>query len=595
MNRTPFRVDILNTAGSIIGPGPLTTVLQLNNTVSLDRVGELTFTIPAGDERAAFIAPGCQFDVFDEQDGYLGRYLYSHVDLSENTGEARLQITANDQLRALGFVTVGFSRKYSNTPVASVLSDLALQAGWGVHVLNEIGNTSVTFEGESVQAAIDLIRDNWGQHYRLGALNTLDFGTFGSASGVRLTNLAGQIQPNFIFKTEVAIPRPIRQTVTSDEIVNRVIALGAGQGTGDLTMAGATAGTYPLKSALNQDGTSYYYIEDTASIALYGLRTKVVKLTQVRPISGSKAALALAANTLKLIAEAYMARHLKPIVTYDVEVQMLRQPIKVGDTVRLSYRGVTDSYVYLDVEDDFYVMDATYKRSSGGGRSAKLTISSISDRRTSDTDVMVDVVRDVSALKIHVQPTGFVASYSATESVCATPDPSVPYTPTPGFEVISAEFHLDIPPSVPSVTSVLFRMQTKPLESPVGLQVYGGSPGTTQGLFWALTQSRFLPYKLRLFLDDVEYTDKLGGPWATSLNAVGRPGKVNVLLDLTDIVNALPVLQGEHIIRITPTYLFGYFEIYPGANGVSSQGSISYGRVRGTVTIQGTCMPIIVT
>ena len=486
-----FYADILDANDVKLGDGPLVNLVSLNDTSSLDQIGGASFAFPAADPRSQYITAGSQFDLYDRVDGNLGRFLYKSKALNESQGEAMLAVDCYDQLRELSRDSVYLRRTYTNADVATVVAALvALFSGWSATVDAGIGNTSVIFQGESGLIAIDALRDRWNKHYRLGAARELQFGAFGASSGVVLTNLRGQVQAEFATATEIAIVDTIRLVEESDEIFNRIVPLGAGQGVAQLTILGATLGSYAVQTGTNADASSFYYIQDATSVAAYGLRTQILTLPQITPITNSAANIVNAANALKLSAEAYIARHLVPKITYDVSVRALRQTVKVGDTVRLRYRGVVDGYSYIDVDADFYVMDITRSRSVGGNRTATLTIATIAARRTADTDVMLNVINDLNALKVHV-PISLskdrVGPYSLRMDSTHTAD----FTASFGNEVLAlnyAKLRFKTSPLKSSVTTVSTASSTAATTTSGGSQTPTSASGDALHYHYVPTQ-----------------------------------------------------------------------------------------------------------
>lgn len=474
---SPFRIDILDAGGNILGDGPLVNVSRLDTTARLDAIGECKFEMPAADPRSQYIAAGRYFDVWefpanDRSDGYLGRFVYKSKRLTDSAGIATLEVTCYDALRNLSRYSVNFRRVYDVVDVMTVVDDLvSVVPGWDTNVDTGIGSTSVTYEGESVLAAIDVLRDRWGKHYRLQstnpALNVLEFGEFGDDSGVRLANLKGQEQAAIQMKPETALVTSITLVDEADEIINSIIPFGAGQGVSQLTIEQATAGTYTVHEGANEDGSSFWYIQDAASVAAYGERWKVLSLPQVRPISNSDTGIAYAADALKLMAEAYIIRHLVPKVTYAVDVIALRKDIQVGDTVRLQYRGVVEGYSYIDIDDDFYVLDVAISRDVSGNRTNKLTIATAAERRTTDADIVVDVVRDITALKMHVPIT---LAYA----------PIGPYTRRMD-STHDANFTVRIKEEIVYCNRALLRFKTSPLRSSATAASSGGGATAADG------------------------------------------------------------------------------------------------------------------
>ena len=406
MGRSPFRIDVKNSSGNVIGSGPLATVMDLWDRDSLDLIGACGFSLPASDPMTSLIQAGVEFEVHDQVDGYIGNYLYDKKTLTDQWGEPTLRIDCKSVLQELAWQSVYFRRSYDNMAVDEVVAGLvSLAAGWNASPESGIGNTTLTLEGESVLAGVDALRETWNKHWRLLAPRTLEFGSFGESSGVRLVNLRGQIQAEIGQHDEVAIVESISLVEEAQDIWNKIIPLGQGQGVSQLTIQGVTPGTYETQTGTNPDGSSYYYIEDSDSVAAYGTRTRVVSVPQVRPVANTLLSDSYARAALKYASEAYLTNHKDPQTTYAVTVRGLRRTIRPGQTVRLCYKGRVDGYDYIEVDEDFVVTDVERQRAISGQRTARLTISTLATRRKSDTDVIADVVNDLAALKVHVPAT----------------------------------------------------------------------------------------------------------------------------------------------------------------------------------------------
>lgn len=471
-----FYIDILDASDNILGDGPLNNVVSIQDTKCLDKIGTMLFETPASDPRTTYIQAGRQFDVYDWVDGYVGRFQYKSKTLSQGAAGAMLRVSCYDQMKELAQETVKFRRTYADTAVETVVAALvALATDWASDVDGGIGDTSVTYEGESILKALDVLRERWGQHYRLSDGPTLEFGAFGTASEVRLTNLKGQVQVDMEGHTELAIVESIGLVDESDEVFNKIIALGAGQGVSQITLDDATLGatvdwngvTYQVDTITNPDGTTTSYIYDAASVTAYGARWQVATFSDIRPITNSEANRTNAGNALKWATCAYLEQHRTPLVSYDVTVRGLRQDIAVGDTVRLVYRGMVEGYAYIDVDEDFYVTDITRTRHADGDRQATLTIASTAQRLKDITSVMVDVLNSVAALKVHVPIT---LAYSCTGPYLRRMDSAE-----------DAEFTVRIGDEVTALNYAKLRFRTSPLRSSVSTVPSGGSSTTVSG------------------------------------------------------------------------------------------------------------------
>lgn len=400
---SPFRIDIIYQGESV---GTPTTVLSLNDTVHLDQIGSLNFTIPTIDELTQYLVSGTYFEIYDEVDGYLGRYLFKSKSITDIAGISITTVECYDILKELTFETVGFNRSYESEPVADVLDDLiSLYPGWTVLVENGLNDTTIDYQGESIYRAIDEQRDRNSAHFRLSGLRQLEFGYFGEVSEVAFANLRGQHIPDFENNPYITPITDITINYESDDIYNKLIPLGFGQGVSQLTIETATLGDYDIETGTNQDGSLYYYIQDTTSSDLYGTRTRILSLPNIRPLDNNTQNVINAANALKLTAESYLTRHLEPVTEYSLNVKALRKPLEVGSLVQVTYKGLANNRKYIDIDTYLYVMDVTRNRSVAGNRDFSITVSTVDLRRTTDSDVIIDVVRDLRNLNVKIPAT----------------------------------------------------------------------------------------------------------------------------------------------------------------------------------------------
>jgi hypothetical protein len=579
---TPFRIDILDTNNTKLGT--LLTATTLKDTRCLDKVGSASFSFPATDAMGANITAGSRFDIYDDLDGYLGRFSLSDKTVNMNNGMGMVTVNCNDQLIELNRVSVRFRREYEGLDVASVVSDLVSLAGWTVNGDVGIGETTITYNGESVFRAVDALRDRWGQHFRLSANESqIDFGAFGASSGVRFVDAHGIQYSEFASHPEVALVDSIKENTDPENIVNRVIVLGGGQGGAQLTMALATyVGSYALASRANPDGTLQYFIEDSQSIIDYGVREQTVTFSEITPVSNATVAIIAAANALKQAGEVYLTRNKDPRIEYSLSVKELRTAIRVGDTIRLAYQYTTpEGYRPIDVNADFYLMDITRKRDVNGKRDADVTISSLSERRTSDSDVMIGTVNDLKSMKMYKQPFPYQIYFYDVDFIQG------------GFfanRQIYPVFNFRIDDSVTSVSVLKMRIQTEPLFSIFGLNVSTwGTAGTAIAAVYRLIKSAVTPRNLAIIVNGVNVTTALyGSATIPGTSAIDETFDVTTLFteDAADI-------HADHTIQITSaTDSTSTATNIPDYTATNELG-VSFGRVTITITGVGSSQAII--
>lgn len=469
---TPFRIDFVAIDGSVLGNS--SNIIDLNDVIKLDQIGELKFSLPSSDPLTAYLQAGLTFEIYDSKDGYLGHYIFKDKEIDDKLGVAITKVTCYDSLQELTYDTVGFNRFYNHEPVVDVIQDvISLANGWQVDVEAGLETTTIDYQGESIFRAIDEQRDRNSTHFRLkqGFSRYLEFGFFGEISETVFTTLRGQTQVDSAPNETIAVINSLNLLEESSEIYNKIIPLGHGQGVNQLTIEQASLGDYTKQIGTNADGSFYYYFEDQNSINLYGRKTRVLSFPNLRPISNSDADIINAANALKLSAEAYLNQHSQPKKTYSIEVVILPASVKVGDLIRVIYKGQQNGIQYLNVDDYFYVMEISRNRDATGSRNYSLTISNLNNKRTTDQDIIVDVVRDLKNINVHIPAT-------------------ITYAPVNGGNKrirgsgfadarVNAEFKVRIRDEVLYLNRAIMHLATSPLKSSVRVTASGGSSAVT--------------------------------------------------------------------------------------------------------------------
>lgn len=468
---TPFRIDTILANGENVGTS--VNIIELNTTEKLDEIGELSFTIPANDSLASYLKTGVTFKVYESVDSYLGEFLFRDKTIQDNSGTATITVICDDSLKELTYHTVGFNRSYNFESVSDVVNDLITTIpGWSIEAESGLNETTIDYQGESVFRAIDEQRDRNGSHFRLKRNSTkiLEFGFFGNFNDIIFTDLRGQTHVDSS-NENIAIINNITLLEESSEIYNKIIPLGHGQGVNQLTIERAVLGNYSVLMGNNADGSNYYYFEDETSKENYRTRTRVLSFPNLRPISNSDIDIINAANALKLSAEAYTARHLEPKFTYSVDLAYLPQNLQVGDKIRLQYRGIIEGIQYIKIDDFFYVMSISKNRSADGSIGFSVEIANVDEKRTTDQDVIVDVVRDLKNINVHIPAS---ITYSPVGPVTRRIRGS-------GFSDarINAMFNVRIREEVLYLNRAVMRFETSPLKSSVRTTLSGGSSAVT--------------------------------------------------------------------------------------------------------------------
>jgi hypothetical protein len=554
---SPFRIDILDAAGDKIASGPLKNILQLNTFKALDKIGSASFVIPANDPKTRFIAPGCKFDIFDEVDGYLGRYIYREASYSEIDGRGMMTVNTWDALKELTRQIVGFRRNYEAENVEDIIADLLSDvSGWTLDSGTGLGVANVTYQGQTVYQAIEELAKRWGYHFRLGAsAQELEFGAFGTLiPELRLVNISGQ-NSSFDDAEEIGVLKGIRQSISDEELYNLIVAVGAGTGKSQLRLEdGETGASYTVDSRTRANGDEETFIEDTVSQAAYGTRELVLIFDQIRPIANTATSKEQARTELLYNSEIFLERYKDPRIQFDnVQVYALKKAISAGDKVFIRYKALDDdSQLYIDIEGEYWVTQHSRTRNAEGQRLSTLQIVNTDRAEKSDTDLLADTVRGIKSEKLWIKPTAFRFSDTYTDTV---------QNSNGDYQDKTALFTFTIDETVTEVTRVFIEWRTKPLYtsaiwsalSPV--TTLGSAPTNphshaidltnvgTDGVFTVVTSDNY-PTDVSLELNgvnidnhaDVDYIDGGSGPW----NNGGSPNAaLFVRMDITDlIVNA---------------------------------------------------------
>jgi hypothetical protein len=569
---SPFRVELVAADGTT-RLGIIRSVSSLNTTDVLDGTGSATITFPANDEIGSQVNAGSQFALFDEKDGSLGVFLFAHSNLAESQGIATMRVSLTSVQIELARHSTGW-RKYSYHDVSQVCNEIVagIAPGWSTDCDAGMGFTAVDYSGESVAAALDELRKRFDKHFRLAAGfdRRLEFGAFGADSGVRLTG--GDAVPNVwqdSFPNVVKVDTLTRKEEGA-EIINRVIALSSGQGDAQGTLELSTyAGTYAVQSRANPDGSLIYFIEDAASILAYGVREQAVVFSNVRPLENSAAGKERCANELHAAAESFLTLHKSPIVAYDVTTINAPGTLQVGDYIRLVYRGVTDGTNYLDVDEFFFVNEITRNRDASGKRSQRLTISSTGQLPMTDKQLMVQALMSATAAKLHRQPYPMWSESSGFDFVIKRMA-GAPYGDK------RAKFLLRVDANITKVSQVLLWFQTRPLFT-LAFAYWNGA--NVINAFGPVENTGLYPVYIELWIDGVNVSAAVGGPWNDALNTALQ---VTEEIDITTYCEA----YGTHEIEFSCAGAAVFNVAFPGEVAIDNN-LYSHGLVYTSIKLLG--------
>lgn len=468
--------DIYNPAGVRLGVGPLYQILSAEYGESLDGVGTFALEIPAVDRMAEYVVSGNELRLYRDGEGLVFRGLIdSRETLIDATGKLTLSITGDSVARQLVWANTLLGREFSNTPMSSAVTALLSGTGWNANsVQTDTRNVTAQYDGASIWQALAHSAEIFGWHVRERNLTRqIDIGKLGAASGLVIQNVEHVTEDMGV----LPITR-LQLGESQDELWNRVVPVGGGDGINALTLRYATRATpYTKRNAIGPDGQRYYYIEDSASVAEHGLRVKVLSVKDVVPISNSVAEIQNGANTLYDIAAAWLGWHSALQESYQADIVGLKhivdgQPrFRVGDTVRLIYRGAVDDEsgrrLWRSVDRNVYIMGYTRRFNADGSDGWSFNVSTVDRETPSDADAVAKALEDLWAIKTAKRPYTFREIHGPfVESIAANDD---------------ARFLVDFDSNITYLHSAMLRVRKRRVKSNVSGAASGGGQTSSSG------------------------------------------------------------------------------------------------------------------
>lgn len=232
-----------------------------------------------------------------------------------------------------------------------------------------LGKNKFDMRDASNTSANILVQANEGP---TGATTTLAVGATAGDASITLASGTG-----FVAESEVWIGDASDWT-QPHEIA--VIASGGVAGA-VLTFINILENSYSIGADVIQN--PQFYIEDAASQGTFGLRESCPQFAWIGPVdqSADSGQQERAADVLYAAANARLTRYKDEYENYTLgAVYNLPSDLRVGQKVRLVYRGsagVFGGTLWVDVDDDFYVLKIVRRWKANGEVSATLTVANV--------------------------------------------------------------------------------------------------------------------------------------------------------------------------------------------------------------------------
>jgi len=410
-----LRVDLFDASGDAIEAGPLTNILQASYTAHLGQIGSFSFSVPADDARSTVLedAHGYTAHIYRAGEGLVFKGLIDRIQDVITTDETKVrEVSGSSVGRELVHANT-YATALDNVSLSSAVTTLLTGTTWSSGSVGSPGiNMTSRFDLRTVWDSLSQLALMSGYYLREDNINrAIDINAFG-------TNPYGLVFRNVEMVTQDLqdnrrmIPiTGIRVLAESHDVWNRVVPIGQREGISgeNLTLEAATRSSpYTVANAAAQDGSTYYYLEDSTSVTAYGRRVKPLLITKIVPLGIGANDEVRAANALYDNAAAWLARHKDPLTTYQVSVLGVRHledgyPLfEVGDKVKLQYRGVAldadGRRTYLDVDSDLFIMGYT-RRLSDSTDAWSFEVATVARDPASDGAQIAEMVSQLQAVQ----------------------------------------------------------------------------------------------------------------------------------------------------------------------------------------------------
>jgi len=406
-------IDVYDSSGNRLGSGPIVGIITAEYTGRLDEIGTWTVSVDATELNAAELTRGREVWIRREGEGLLFRGIIDVPDATVGDADDRiLTVSGQSVAEQLVWANTLLGRTFSGDSMAAATNDLLTGTGWTAGTVDTGTLVSARFDGVTIWAALREIAKIQDWHLREDNLNrTVSLTEAGGASGLVIR----QVEHPDVDLGVIPLAK-LRVTGDDQELVNCIVPLGAGEGVNQLTLQHASGGgTYTIQSATGPDGETYWYLEDAASVATYGRRTRILKLDQVAPLSNSDAEINAAADALYALASAALRVSANPVDHYEADVALLRHidggspTFLLGQTVRLQYTGIVSDAdgtrrAWRSVDADVYIMG--YRRSfqTDGSDRWTLELATADVHAGSAVDAITDAVEDLWTIRTAMHP-----------------------------------------------------------------------------------------------------------------------------------------------------------------------------------------------
>lgn len=401
-----FYIDILDSSGTRIGAGPITSAEYWESTNAVDRIGSFSFTMPASDPMAAHIiarrVARC-YAILATGPTIIGSGIIDTIETQPNSdGNAQLIVSGANLLRELVWRTVESLALISGTSAVTHVVAVAnvgiyKPAGWIFTQDPTPPNNEIYyfFAGETVYAAALLVAELSRTHLWMPTERTLQFQSTWPDSGLRAIEAGAA--PNSD-AANVCLIGGLSIVQGTYDLISRVLAYGAElPGTISLPQFVTLFSSNrvpPTGYTFSQLGGIDTYLKRDATEATYGRVESFLKFNDIKAASTGAADLLSASNTLFDAALWELQRRSEPSSFYRLDLIHAPGIIAPMQKIRCIFRRSVDGRNVVSVDQSLYILAATTRVDASGLRTTSLDVSTIDRWPQAETNPIVEATKN---------------------------------------------------------------------------------------------------------------------------------------------------------------------------------------------------------
>ncbi len=148
-------------------------------------------------------------------------------------------------------------------------------------------------------------------------------------------------------------------------------------------------------------GNLQHYLEDTAAFAA-DPHEAVIIFNDITLTDLSSGSWASGASQLYNRAKRYLGMYKVARRSYNLSVLRCPRSVRVGDKVRVIYRGVVTCvgvpYQWIDLDEELFVIQITRTFNADGSTAATVQVSNVDDQAVNDATVIYDQAAQVNSI-----------------------------------------------------------------------------------------------------------------------------------------------------------------------------------------------------